>query len=77
MVLRDSFFHKYWQVRQEEVTFEVKRFFRTGIMPLEWNVTNICLIPEKNRLAVDDRSQPYEHVFSCVQDCFKSYSKPT
>ncbi|XP_018487613.1 uncharacterized protein LOC108858142 [Raphanus sativus] len=38
------FFQEYWGIVGEEVTKEIKAFFVSGGFPLEWNLTQICLI---------------------------------
>lgn len=40
------FFQHYWKDIGPKVSIEVKKFFRTGVMPSEWNVTYLCLLPK-------------------------------
>lgn len=40
------FFQQYWDVIGNELSEEIRRFFVTGEFPLEWNMTQICLIPK-------------------------------
>lgn len=40
------FFQVYWDIVGVEVIKEVQEFFRTGSFPLDWNFTQICLIPK-------------------------------
>ncbi|KAG7569427.1 Reverse transcriptase domain [Arabidopsis thaliana x Arabidopsis arenosa] len=40
------FFKKYWTVVKDQVISEVTGFFKTGIIPEEWNHTHLCLIPK-------------------------------
>lgn len=40
------FFQHYWKEIGPKVSIEVKKFFRTGVMPSEWNVTYLCLLPK-------------------------------
>lgn len=41
------FYQQYWDVVGPQVTDEVLRFFEIGSFPLEWNFTQLCLIPKK------------------------------
>lgn len=41
------FFQKYWDIIGVHITAEVQEFFRTGSFPVDWNFTQICLIPKK------------------------------
>ncbi|KAL1215221.1 hypothetical protein V5N11_016987 [Cardamine amara subsp. amara] len=40
------FFQRFWKVIGEKVTNEVRGFFVSGIMPGEWNYTQLCLLPK-------------------------------
>ncbi|OAP19763.1 hypothetical protein AXX17_AT1G43730 [Arabidopsis thaliana] len=40
------FFQKYWSVVKSQILQEIFGFFRTGVLPQEWNHTLICLIPK-------------------------------
>ena len=40
------FFQKNWELVKDQITAEIKEFFRTGILPEEWNHTHLCLIPK-------------------------------
>lgn len=44
--LTGFFFKKYWEIIKYLVISEVQSFFKTGILPKEWNHTNLCLIPK-------------------------------
>ncbi|KAG7572529.1 hypothetical protein ISN44_As09g008890 [Arabidopsis suecica] len=41
------FYQTYWDIVGPQVIAEVKQFFQSGILPPEWNFTQICLIPKK------------------------------
>ncbi|XP_013654011.2 uncharacterized protein LOC106358754 [Brassica napus] len=41
------FFQSYWDIVGDQLTKEILSFFETGIMPSEWNYTQLCLIPKK------------------------------
>lgn len=41
-----QFFQKIWNVTGKDVTQEVRRFFDTGEMPPDWNITELCLLPK-------------------------------
>lgn len=41
------FFQQFWDIVGEQVTAEICNFFRTGVLPSEWNYTQLCLIPKK------------------------------
>ncbi|KAG7593815.1 hypothetical protein ISN45_Aa01g026030 [Arabidopsis thaliana x Arabidopsis arenosa] len=41
------FYQTYWDIVGPQVIDEVQRFFQSGILPSEWNFTQICLIPKK------------------------------
>lgn len=41
------FYKQYWEIVGSQVTDEILRFFEVGSFPLEWNFTQLCLIPKK------------------------------
>ncbi|KAG7586642.1 Reverse transcriptase zinc-binding domain [Arabidopsis thaliana x Arabidopsis arenosa] len=41
------FFQSYWSIVGQQVCEEVKNFFESGSFPVEWNFTQICLLPKK------------------------------
>lgn len=43
--LTESFYQQFWGVG-EDLTREIKEFFRTSMFPHEWNFAHICLIPK-------------------------------
>lgn len=40
------FYQTYWNTVGSAITHEVQQFFKTGVMPRDWNHTNLCLIPK-------------------------------
>jgi len=40
------FFQKYWSVVKVQVIEEVLGFFKSGVLPEQWNHTHLCLIPK-------------------------------
>lgn len=40
------FYQASWNIIGPQVVSEVQRFFQTGHLPLDWNFTQICLIPK-------------------------------
>ncbi|KAG7588745.1 Reverse transcriptase domain [Arabidopsis suecica] len=40
------FFQKYWSVVKFQVIEEIMGFFKSGVLPKEWNHTHLCLIPK-------------------------------
>lgn len=52
------FFQNYWSIVGDQLTKEVIHFFDSGIMPAEWNYTQLCLIPKKpNATLMTDSGQ--------------------
>ncbi|XP_033146231.1 uncharacterized protein LOC103863321 [Brassica rapa] len=41
------FFQKFWPIIGPQITLEVKRFFVEGVIPQDWNFTQLCLLPKK------------------------------
>lgn len=41
------FFQSYWSVVGHHVCDEVRKFFDSGSFPVEWNFTQLCLLPKK------------------------------
>ncbi|XP_018514383.1 uncharacterized protein LOC108871860 [Brassica rapa] len=41
-----AFFQKYWDIIGDQVSKEIQEVFETGVMPKEWNLTYLCLIPK-------------------------------
>ncbi|KAG7593406.1 Reverse transcriptase domain [Arabidopsis thaliana x Arabidopsis arenosa] len=41
------FYQAYWDIVGSQVITEVQQFFESGILPAEWNFTQICLLPKK------------------------------
>lgn len=49
------FFQTYWSTVREQFTKEVIGFFYSGVMPNEWNYTQLCLIPKiSNAMRMSD-----------------------
>ncbi|XP_010451797.1 PREDICTED: uncharacterized protein LOC104733977 [Camelina sativa] len=42
-----AFFRKYWSTVGTDIIKEVQGFFSTGVLPQDWNHTQLCLIPKK------------------------------
>ncbi|XP_010674016.1 uncharacterized protein LOC104890294 [Beta vulgaris subsp. vulgaris] len=43
------FYQKYWSIVGKDIWQAVSHFFSSGFLLKEWNYTNICLIPKKER----------------------------
>lgn len=41
-----AFFQKYWGIIGAQITKEIQEVFDTRVMPKEWNLTYICLLPK-------------------------------
>ncbi|WZY69216.1 hypothetical protein YC2023_001456 [Brassica napus] len=41
-----QFFQKFWNIVGPQVTHEVRRFFDDGLLPVDWNYTELCLLPK-------------------------------
>lgn len=41
-----QFFQKYWNITGVQVTKEFKAFFDSRVVPSEWNLTQLCLLPK-------------------------------
>ena len=41
------FFQNFWSITGPQVILEVQEFFRDGIIPQDWNFTQLCLLPKK------------------------------
>lgn len=66
-----KFFHNYWNITGPQVTKEVKDFLSNGLLPLEWNFTQLCLLPKKlnpNQMAVSVQWSTRSSLLSCLQD---------
>lgn len=44
--MKGAFFQKYWGLIGEQVTKEIQEVFESGVMPKEWNLTYLCLLPK-------------------------------
>lgn len=42
-----TIFQKYWNIIGPPVVSEVKKFFLEGVIPQDWNYTQLCLLPKK------------------------------
>ncbi|XP_056855145.1 uncharacterized protein LOC130504548 [Raphanus sativus] len=40
------FFQKFWNITGQQVTKEVRNFFESGQLPMDWNFTELCLLPK-------------------------------
>ncbi|XP_010474031.1 PREDICTED: uncharacterized protein LOC104753480 [Camelina sativa] len=43
-----AFFRRYWSIVGNDVIKEIQGFFDTGVLPQDWNHTQICLIQKKD-----------------------------
>lgn len=41
------FFQKFWPIIGPQIILEVKRFFVEGVIPQDWNFTQLCLLSKK------------------------------
>lgn len=41
------FFQKFWTITGPQIIEEVKKFFIEGVIPQDWNFTQLCLLPKK------------------------------
>lgn len=41
------FFKSYWHIIGGKITASVKEFFTSGVLPLDWNYTQLCMLPKK------------------------------
>lgn len=41
-----AFFQNYWDIIGEQVTNEIREVFVQGVLPQEWNLTYLCLLPK-------------------------------
>lgn len=41
------FFQKFWSITGAQIVEEVKKFFSEGMIPQNWNYTQLCLLPKK------------------------------
>lgn len=41
------FFQNFWSITGPQIISEVKKFFLEGVIPEDWNYTQLCLLPKK------------------------------
>lgn len=58
------FFQQYWSIVGDQATEEVREFFASGLFPVEWNYTHLCLLPKIEDPVMMSDLRPISFLFS-------------